>query len=478
MPRGGSDGLAPAAGHDGRRRHRHPARGGGEELSGRSEQGELASQPRRHGERWLGYEAEFVHGLDANSYKQWQAAVAAGKKPRLVWQAGYGLHVRGFAQAEEPKQEKASEAKDEAKKEEEPHKPHRGLAIFSSSAFTAGFIPPDYLIDGVVQRRFLYSFTGPTGHGKTAVLLLIAAHVGLGRALGNHGIEPGHVLVLAGENPDDVRMRWIAMAEHLGFDPKTIPVHFLPGVFPMAVMRGAIEKYAHEQGCEFSLVIIDTSAAYFQGADENANVQLGAHAREMRTLVTLPGGSCVIVSCHPTKNFDIEALLPRGGGAFVNEVDGNLTCRKSGGDDVSEVHWYGKHRGPDFNPLAFELRPVTTPQLVDSKGRPIPTILAAHLDEPGHSGKRAESRAQEDTLLILLAGGEGKSLAALAEQAGWITRLGEPNKSKAQRIMNRLKNDRLVKVERGDWQLTEAGEKAAEKAAARKEKRPTFTVVT
>ena len=49
-------------------------------------------------ERWLSHEPEFIHGLDAHSYKQWHAAAATGKKPRLVWQNGYGLHVRGMSQ--------------------------------------------------------------------------------------------------------------------------------------------------------------------------------------------------------------------------------------------------------------------------------------------------------------------------------------------------------------------------------------------
>jgi hypothetical protein len=344
----------------------------------------------------------------------------------------------------------------------------RRAIIFSSSGFTAGFVPPDYLVDGILQRRFLYSLTGPTGHGKTCVLLLIAALIALGKQLGSHEVGQGRVIILAGENPDDVRMRWIAMAEHLGFDPDEIGVDFLPGVFPIAEMKRAIERRAEEADCKYALVIVDTSAAYFAGAEENSNVQLGKHARELRTLVEVPGGPTVLVSCHPTKTADLENLLPRGGGAFLAEVDGNLVCRKSGGEDVTEVHWHGKFRGPDFNPLAFELRQVSTAKLVDSSGKMIPTILAAPLDELSHSSKRAESRAQEDTVLALLVGKEGLSLAHIARRAGWLTKVGEPNRSKAQRVLQRLRDAHLVKFDRGDWQLTEAGSKAARKSEGRK----------
>jgi Toprim-like len=39
----------------------------------------------------------------------------------------------------------------------------------SSTEFVAGFTPPDYLVVGWLQRRFVYSLTAATGDGKTAV---------------------------------------------------------------------------------------------------------------------------------------------------------------------------------------------------------------------------------------------------------------------------------------------------------------------
>ena len=74
------------------------------------------------------------------------------------------------------------------------------------------------LVDTVLQRRFFYSLTGKTGSGKTAVVLLIAASVALGSPIGKYEVAEGRVLYFAGENPDDVRMRWIAMARPMGFD--------------------------------------------------------------------------------------------------------------------------------------------------------------------------------------------------------------------------------------------------------------------
>src|SRR5262249_38350148 len=50
--------------------------------------------------------------------------------------------------------------------EQDDAKSNSGL-MQSSAEFVAGFVPPDYLIDGLLQRRYVYSFTGPTGSGKT-----------------------------------------------------------------------------------------------------------------------------------------------------------------------------------------------------------------------------------------------------------------------------------------------------------------------
>src|ERR1700730_17483133 len=69
--------------------------------------------------------------------------------------------------------------------------------IQSSAQFTRGYVPPDYLVDGILQRGACYSLTGATGTGKTAILLRVAAHVALDRPVGNIQVEKGRVLYFA-----------------------------------------------------------------------------------------------------------------------------------------------------------------------------------------------------------------------------------------------------------------------------------------
>jgi hypothetical protein len=356
--------------------------------------------------------------------------------------------------------------------DEETQNPHEkakapggGPRVFSSAEFILAFTPPDYLIDGVLQRRYLYSYTAMTGSGKTASALYLAYAVACGKPFGVHAVEQGAVCYLAGENPDDVRMRWMAMSERLGFDMNAIDVHFVPGRYPIKKVGHAVQAKAKEIDKQFAFVIVDTSAAFFLGQDENSNAQAGAHARDLRTLVDLPGGPTVLVTCHPTKSPDPENLLPRGGGAYVAEVDGNLVGIKRS-DTVTEIYWHGKYRGVDFEPIPFELQRVMADCLKDSKGRPIPTVMAVPLSESAHAKIQAQARADEDAVLLIVLDSEPSETlthAVIATRCGWLDSDGKPQRYRARNAINRLIPAKLLKRERGELKLTAEGKKTAAK---------------
>jgi hypothetical protein len=208
------------------------------------------------------------------------------------------------------------------------------------------------------------------------------------------------------------------------------------------------------------LVIVDTSAAYFEGEDPNNNKQQANHAAMLRTLTELPGGPCVLVNSHPTKNAASDNLTPYGGGAFLNEVDGNLTCAI---DDLAiEVGWQGKFRGPDFQPLAFELfRGITHERLKDSKGRLISTVIARPMSEIRQKEIAKIARSNEDLLLAEIARDGEASFADLARRCNWLTpKTGAPYKSKVQRIIGKLKKQKLIVPDRDGLDLTKKGREA------------------
>jgi AAA domain len=326
----------------------------------------------------------------------------------------------------------------------------------SSAEFVAGFVPPDYLIVGWLQRRFVYSLTAATGDGRTAIALLITMLVAQGFKLGKLSVKRGRVLYFAGENPDDVRMRWMATTQQFGLTPENIDnVHFVPGVFKFTEIGERIRQEMAAQ--ELALVIVDTSAAYFETDDENNNMQALAHAKRLRELSRLPGAPTVLICCHPTKN--AESLVPRGGGAFLNEVDGNLTCKRN--DLAVELHGHGKFRGPDFAPMFFQLKVVTHERLKDADGNLIQTVVALPLSDEGLKEISLKNRKDQDDVLLSIEGAPDLSTRDRAQQLCWLTKAGDPYHMRVVRAEKALKEAGLIKKNRDDWELTDKGKKEA-----------------
>lgn len=195
-------------------------------------------------------------------------------------------------------------------------------------------------------------------------------------------------------------MRWFAVTQQFCLTPEDMyGVYFVPGVFKFSEIG---QRIRHEMaGHELALVVVDTSAAYFEADDENSNVQVGAHAWRLRQLIQMQGGPVVLVCCHPAKAATDENLLPGGGGVFLAEVDGNLVCKKD--DSTVQLYTHGKFRGPDFAPLSFLLRTVTHERLKDAKGRLIPTVVAEALSEEGLRDISARNRDDENQVLQSIA---------------------------------------------------------------------------
>jgi hypothetical protein len=339
--------------------------------------------------------------------------------------------------------------------------PKSSRLIRSSREFVATYVPPDYVIHGVVQRNRLYALTGRTGSGKTAVELAMAHSVATGLSIGGHEVEKGRVLYMAGENPDDVKGRWLAMAQHLDFDPDKIDVDFIEGVFSLSERTEDLLKEAKDP---YTLVLVDTSAAFFEGDEFNDNKQQLVHALKLRRLTEIYGRPAIIVGCHPVKNATENNLVPYGGGSFLNELDGNLTAVNS--NMVAEIHWQAKFRGPDFEPMHFELRVVTATKLRDSQSRPIPTVMAQSLTDQCKEQLKATARSNEDAVLIYMEEHPGQSLRDVADGLKWKAGpFAEPYSTKVKRALVNLRKDKFAEVERDRWQLTAKGKAEAKRIA-------------
>ena len=323
--------------------------------------------------------------------------------------------------------------------------------LLNSGDFIAGYRPADYVLDGVLRRGWLYTFTAPTGHGKTAVVTSLAQCIATGTPLLEKELAQGAVLFLAGENPDDVRARYIASLEGDELAPDDIPLFFADGVFSIRRHLPEIAAQLEAAGVALSLVIVDTLAAYFDGDEPNNNAQQQEFATTvLRALTRLPGNPTVIVPAHPVKNATKSNLVPMGGSALLNQVDGNLTAWLDGG--IVTVHWQGKFRGAPFDPMQFELLGTTSDRLIDSRGRQIPTVLARPLTIQRGMKLASETERRENMALELIDRNPLISETAIADDLG-------VSRSTANRIKKRLRDKKWIKRAGRGYTLTSEGRK-------------------
>lgn len=342
--------------------------------------------------------------------------------------------------------------------------------IVGARTFLQQFKPLETVIDGLpTARGAIVAITGATGGGKTTLCALLQVCLRLGRDFAGREVTKGSVLVLAGENPDDYAMHLLATIQHLGIEPGQLssPVDstglwVIPGTFSVLDQVDHIDHVLSGQTEDLVAVFVDTSAAFYAGEDENDNVAMRRHASILRELSTLPGKPTVFVLCHPTKSATRDNLLPRGGGAFLAEVDSNLTVWKDDSGIVT-LHHAGKIRGATFDPIRFELVSVELEGHKDCRGRPIFSTAARHL--PDERAEQIEEKVLDDEnrLLVAMQRKPGGSLADLAMAAGMTTGGGTPNRSKVYRLMQKLAADGLVQKSRtGVWRLTSKGKKEAD----------------
>lgn len=332
--------------------------------------------------------------------------------------------------------------------------------IYDSAEFLAEFKKPNYIVRKLLQHGYLYSFTSATGLGKTSIALSLAAHIGAGRDIGEIEVRQGNVLFMAGENPTDVQMRWAALLRHMRLKPEQVPVSFVMGAHHVAKNVHHVVDWSTKQPGGVSLVIVDTFAAHFRGESENDNVDVGEFGRTMREIINKAAGNpAVLVCCHPSKmsgnkasRGSPDANVPRGGSAFLAEVDGNFYTVKHRDDpDVRELGWTGKFRGPTFDPISFRLLSVDGP-MVDDKDEPLPTLIATPITGAEVAAMVKQTNKDEERLASLLPTMPGASYRQLAKELQW-------DHSKARRTMKRLADRGVVTLEAdGSWKwLGQAG---------------------
>jgi hypothetical protein len=262
----------------------------------------------------------------------------------------------------------------------------------SLAEFIDEFRPISYAVAGLMREGSLYTFTGRTGEGKTSFLTILALAVatGEGERLIGRKVKKGRIAYATAENPDDLRMRLMIACFVFNIDPKRLDD--IVFVSDNRVRPEEIVDWVEATGAAFSLIIVDTWQAFFDGRDPNNNAEAVGFTRRFRPLAAAAGLPVVIIAAHPPKQASDDNLLPYGGGATLNEVDGNFTISLDE-NGLYVFHWLGKIRGLPFEPLHFRIDKLDSPDIITVEGARVPMPLMFPVGEEDVEA-RSESLAR------------------------------------------------------------------------------------
>ena len=319
--------------------------------------------------------------------------------------------------------------------------------IDDSDTFLADLEPLEYLIDGVLPTGVVYSLTGYTGHGKTTLALQFALSIAQGEEFCGRETTQGDVLIMAGENPYNLKWQYAAAIAARGL--KRSNIKFVQGHFSLDQWTDVL-KAKLEAMPNIKLIIIDSLQAFFEGDSDNDNTQMVEMARKFRRIGNVSSKPAMMIIAHPSgKTPTKETLVPRGGGGFLNEIDGNLTVW-SGDATQQTLHHSQKFRGAGFEPMEWIMQPQQFTHLTDAKGN----MLSLPVSRPELVSERAIRENTNEDLLIryMVTVGDGKPLSVreLASQER-IT------KYRADQIIATAKDEKLIKRYAKKYVITEGG---------------------
>lgn len=274
--------------------------------------------------------------------------------------------------------------------------------VTDAATFMRTYVPISYTFDGVLPSGFMYGLTGRRGDGKTAWAIAgtLAVVAGDETILG-YIVRRGRVAYIVMENPVDFKMKLAANCylHNLSYDDVAPMIAIIDGGEPPEAIIEGLRLDAEKNG-PFQLVNYDTFQAGFAMSghgDFNDNAEVLKFLRRLRPFTELPGQPSTLVLMHPTKNAGEDDLVPYGGGAIINELDGNLTVWSAAPYRIK--FWRNKVRGPEFEPRHFQIDKLSCPDIVDIDGRQI-LLPALRTTTELDVEERAMAESENDMALL------------------------------------------------------------------------------
>ncbi|WFQ80081.1 AAA family ATPase [Xenorhabdus sp. SF857] len=188
----------------------------------------------------------------------------------------------------------------------------------------------DYVVKGIIPAHSLCSIYGASGSYKSFLAGAWGCHIATGKAWAGKSVARGSVLYVVGEGGIGVPRRIKAWEIVNGQVVKNMYLINTP-VFPASPAEVhelviAAQQVESETGEPVRLIILDTLARCFGGADENDSKDMGAFVRGCDELKAKTGASILVVH-HSGKD---ESKGARGSSAFRAALDVEYRISREG----------------------------------------------------------------------------------------------------------------------------------------------------
>ena len=265
--------------------------------------------------------------------------------------------------------------------------------LIHANVFCQQPAPIRWLVKHWIQDKALVMVHGPSGGGKTFVVLDWMLHIAAGKPEWlNHKIRPGNVVYLAGEGPHGLKSRFAAWGhKHRVTDPN---LWVSESGCDLNTTEGYLKvvNELHRLDIHPSVIVIDTLHRFMVG-DENsaqdAKTMLDACAALMRQY------DCTVILVHHTGVSEEAQHRARGSSAWRGALDIEISVIP-GKPGVAMQIVQRKSKDAEMAASVYvDLETIAIPGWLDEDGEPVTSAVIVKGEPPPETQKASGFKSFE-----------------------------------------------------------------------------------
>ncbi len=210
-------------------------------------------------------------------------------------------------------------------------------------------LPLEWRVQHVLPTMGLASIFGPSGSGKSFLLLDLMAAVAEGAPWFEHETKECRILCLVLEGQAGYKQRTDAWAKHYGRAFPTT-VSFMPDTFDLIATEDVNDLIADiKADGGFDMIFIDTLNRAAPNGDENSSQHMSSIIKAAAQLQEATGGLVVLV--HHTGKDASRGM--RGHSSLISALDAAIEVSRSGDERGWKLHKVKDGRDGDIYPFVL-----------------------------------------------------------------------------------------------------------------------------